>query len=1033
MALRSLVLALSAVVSAAALAQTGALRTVDPSISPDGKTIIFSWQGDLWSVPSTGGDARRLTIHPAEETFPVWAPDGQSIVFSSNRFGNNDLFSMRPDGTGLRRLTYESSSEAPNAIGPDGTIYGYTGAWGRADLFMVKPTGGDIVRLSGHALELEFSIDLSPDGRTVVFNSGGSPGNWRKPGYKGSNSPDVWVGTMGVPVTGMRNLTRNDALDMFPRFVDANTVVMVSNREGKHDIWRMDVRNGRAERLTNFPGGTIRMLTVARGAQVAAFQRNSRIYTLDLRTRAVNEVVIRTPEDSRRNAELELTLTSGISDMAVSPDGKRMIAGARGELFLLPGTGGTTRRVTTNPGPDGQPQWIDDKTVLYTAAKPDGKRTLRTMTITGEDTLWREDPQDVMGALISPDRKWVAFHRGDREIVVAPIDGKGGSVVATGDFATGYNGGHSFSWSPDSQWLVLTRSLTRSVTIEVVKRDGSERMEITKVGKSASTPVFTADGRHLAFIGVEGLDYNESRGGGVPLMIIDLQAAPIRFSEDDLDKLDEAPAARGDGAVTVSIDKEGLATRRRRVMGSASGEGVTGYWPAAQGGTIYANVGGQFSTISAATGSVTPVAGVTGPVSDVLATRNRVYINQAGRISILNPQGAPVPVAFSATYRINHRDEERALFNEAWWALDRMFYDPAMHGRNWAAIRSEFAEIVPHVTSRDDFYALMSEMVERLDSSHQGATSSDPYRSDATESTAWLGTEWDWAQLAQGRVVVDKVYADTPAAHPQSRLRKGDRIVSINGVAPSADKPVAELLRGQSGRRVRLQVQRGSETMTMDIRPTSIAARSGVAYDDWVAWTRKEVDRLSNGRLAYIHIQGMDAPSLGVFLREIATEAEGKEGVLLDVRYNGGGFTSHIILNILRKTPWLIRTGRDLPGVKISENIFRGNSLELPVAGLTNQYSFSNAEIFSEGMRFMKIGPVIGEPTAGGVIGTGSYGLWDGGAIRMPGSGAYAVNGENLENNGRKPDILVPFDPVLWQQGRDAQLERAVAELLRRL
>lgn len=206
-----------------------------------------------------------------------------------------------------------------------------------------------------------------------------------------------------------------------------------------------------------------------------------------------------------------------------------------------------------------------------------------------------------------------------------------------------------------------------------------------------------------------------------------------------------------------------------------------------------------------------------------------------------------------------------------------------------------------------------------------------------------------------------------------------------------------------------------------------------MVYDDWVLGNRAMVDKLSNGKLGYIHIQAMDVPSLDVFLREIQTELNGKDGVLLDVRYNGGGFTSHIILNTMLKFPWLIRTNRDSPEFKFSENNYRGNALELPAACLTNQYSFSNAEIFSEGFRTMKLGPIVGEPTGGGVIGTGAYSLWDGGSIRMPASGAYAVNGENLEAKGRLPDIDVRWDPNIAMEGRDPQLEAAVKALLGRL
>jgi tricorn protease len=804
-------------------------------------------------------------------------------------------------------------------------------------------------------------------------------------------------------------------------------LLVVSNRDGVQNLWRIPAQGNGGRKVTNFTSGTLRALTVSRRAQIAAYQRDSVIWTTDLRSGQSRAVSISAPNDARRNTRPEISLQQGVEEYVPSPNGRRMALAIRGDIFVMPEGGGTTRRLTTNPGMDRNPVWLDDATILYVAAGPDGKRSLKTVTMDGTVSDRLNDAKDLMGMEKSPDGKWIAFHRGDREIMVMPTAGGTPTLVATGDFSGAYMGGQSYSWSPDSEWLLIGRQLTRSAEASLVSRDGSRTISVARASKGLSTPVFVGP-RTIAFAAVDGLDYDEARNSRTALYTVDLVPPAVTFTEDDLDKIDE-PAARPDpnaAPTPVRVETRGLGDRRRKILP----EGLGGAWPAADGRSLYANVSGQFSQILLPSGTVRPIPGVTGAVSSVLAVKNKVYVVQAGRLFSLNPTGL-TPHAFNARYTLDIAAEEMALFTEAWWAMDRMFYDQTMHGKSWAGIKEEFAQLVPFVQSRDDFYSLMTEMVERLDSSHQGATSPEPFRSDAPETTAWLGTEWDWTRLAEGQYVVGQVMEGTPAAHPESTLLPGDVILSINGVAPGPLNPVSALLRDQAGRKVRLKVQRKGENVDITIRPSTLAARSASNYDNWLAWQRAEVLRLSNGQLGYIHIRGMDAPSLDVFLREIATELEGKKGVIVDVRFNGGGFTSHIILNIMRKTPWLIRTNRDLPGVRFSENQFRGNALEMPSALLTNEYSFSNAEIFSEGFRRMKIGPVIGEATAGGVIGTGSYRLWDGGAIRMPGSGAFDMDGENLEGNGRKPDIDVQYDPVLWMQGRDNQLERAVAELLR--
>jgi tricorn protease len=392
-------------------------------------------------------------------------------------------------------------------------------------------------------------------------------------------------------------------------------------------------------------------------------------------------------------------------------------------------------------------------------------------------------------------------------------------------------------------------------------------------------------------------------------------------------------------------------------------------------------------------------------------------------------------MALQGQYTVVLAQEEEALFAEAWWAMSRLYYRPDMNGRDWQAIKAEFAGLVPQAQTREDFYDLLGEMMERLDSSHLGASSPAALRASSglTEDTGWIGVEWDWRALdARGAYTVASVVPGSPADHPSSELKAGDRIVSIDGTFLSKGASAASLLADKADRKVVLTVERDGVEKAVTIKPLRYSARNGLAYQDWVRRNRQETDRLSGGKLGYVHIQSMDASSLDVFLREIETELDGKQGVIVDVRFNGGGFTSHIILNIMRKEPWLIRTTRDNE-FRYSENAFRGNALELPAACLINQFSFSNAEIFAEGFRRMKLGPIIGEATAGGVIGTGAYRLWDGGTIRMPGSGAFAIDGENLERNGRKPDIEVLRDPQAESAGKDVQLERAVAELLKRL
>lgn len=999
-------------------------RTLDPAVSPDGKTVAFTYQGDIWTVGIEGGEARRLTVHASDDGMPHWSPDGKTIVFNSNRFGSLDVFSMRADGTGLKRLTYDSSAEYPTGVTADGAVYGYTSQWGRLDVFRVGAGGGDLIRLTGHPLEMEYYPAPNAAGTKVLFNTAGSASHWRKPGQSGANTAEVWFADAGVPLSNMRQLTKNESSDLFPVWLDDDTALILSNPTGCFNLQTLDVRSGKQAMVTSFTSGTMRSLST--GGGVAVYQRESTIWVTDLKTKQSRELVVSAPADARRNPVQEFRLTTGVEDADVSPNGKLAVIQVRGDLFLLPAGGGTTRQLTTSVRPDSNPQWLDDDKLVFQATEVGGKKVLMTLTKDGKSSVFHSEAMDCMNPVLSPDKKWLAFHRGNREICVMPAGGGSPVVVAEGEFSGAYQGGISFSWTPDSAWLATDVQGERSVGLYLVSRDGQKRIEVTRAGKSASTPVVSADGKFFLYSGIEGNDYSEIRNSRSSGFIVDLVPQTVTFDEDDLDKMDQKPDEAE--AVKVEVREKGLKDRKRKLAGE-----VTGAWPAAKGSVFYVNFDGQFSRLDGKTGRATPVAGVTGSVQGAMEKGGKLYVIQRGVVSIVGPQG-PVPVRFEAASRVDMAAEELALFEAAWWSLDRMYYDSGMHGKDWAGIKKQFGELVPYCTDRDDFYQLMGEMVERLDSSHQGSTSSAPYQPTDRETTGWLGVEWDHARVAAGSYVVAKVYAGTPADNPSTELMVGDKVLTVNGVKPGAGSPMAELFRGTAGKKVILSVERGGKTMEVAIKPTSLAVESGAAYDDWVTWNKKEVDRLSGGKLGYIHIQGMDEPSLDTFLTEIATELEGKKGVVVDVRYNGGGYTSHIILNIMRKVPWLIRTERALPGVKYSENQYRGNALELPAACLTNEYSFSNAEIFSEGFKRLKLGPIVGERTGGGVIGTSAVRLWDGGSIRLPASGAYTVDMVNLERDGRRPDFDVPFDPVAWMtQGRDTQLEKAVAELMKKL
>ncbi len=1011
-------------------------RASYPAISPDGGTLLFSWQGDLWSVPLRGGkagEAVRLTVHNAPDTRPVWYPDGSRIAFASSRAGSYDVYTMRPDGSDLRRVTSDAGAEYPTAVSADGrTIYGQTSSFGRGDLFRVAATGGDLVRLTDHPLEAAYLARLSPDERTVYYNRGAYRETaWQKPGTLSAALPEIWVADNTVPLTNHRKLTENDTTDLSPTPSADGSITYVSNAGGWPNVWRAGRDMKGAKRLTSHTNGTSRNPSATRDGRTVAYEFESDLYLLDTKTGADVRLDVETPADSRINPRQDVTVSTA-GAFEVSPDGRRTVLEARGDLFLTLERGGPVRRLTTNPSVDNEATWLDPRTILYVASEG-GKRVIKTSDGAGGTATWKADARDLVHPTVSPDGKSVAYQVGDDTLMVADAKGNGAKVLVRANLRGGLDGPAPFAWSPDSRYIALDKIQGRRREITLL--DVATAKE-TVVGKlvfkpqvfEGQAPVWLPNGRGLLVFSPE---YETT-----DLYLIDLVPADATFTEDELDKALATSAGAGTPKpepVRVEVYEPGIFQRLRRLTtGGASSAAVS-----ADSRTLYAATPDGIAAISAATGAATPLLPNRGGSLSVKS--GKLYWLERGALyatSLAGPAAA-TPVPFTITYSVDAKAEELALFEDVWWAIDRLYYDAKLNNKDWAAIRTKYAALVPYAYDRGDFYRMMGEMMEELDSSHLGATAPPaPDWGNGSEAPAFTGFDLDPKALMEGRYVVGRTIPNSPATAPAPGrtgplLLPGDRLLTVNGQAPSSATPLSAMLDRRSGRKLSLEIERGGVKRSVVLKPASPASRTDAEYEAFVLKEREATDRLSGGTLGYLHVRAMDAPSLARFLREIRTEAEGKRGVIVDVRFNGGGSTAVDILAVLIRTPWLVRTTRGEFGTRLSENIYRADGLELPTALMINTASFSNAEVIAEGWRRLKLGPIVGEPTPGYVIGTGAYTLWDGGFIRLPAIGAYEVSGKNLEGVGRKPDATVWFDPNAWSAGRDLQLERTVSDLLK--
>lgn len=1048
-----------------------------PSLSPDGKTLAFVYDGDIWSVPSDGGTARRLTITAGNEGSPSFSPDGKWLAFRSRRYGSDDVFVMPSSGGEARRLTFADGADDPCCWLPDSSAIIFSAARdGGRDLWLVRLEGGEPWPISGGGFGVhESNATISPDGKHIAYVSrGGDP--TRRRGYYGSASADIWLCEFdGVMTRNHRPLVATRSHEEWPCFADNNTLLFVSYAAGKG-------KSGRAGRLSavSLDGAEVkgwggetaldpRDITVGGGKLAFATGNYGgwRLHVGELGKRPpakINTPDIRVETDVRQG-EYRISRLTQVSEFDVSPDGKKLAFVAGGDVFLLPTEeGGVPRQVTNTVEREKDVDWdSDSRTLAYASRRGGAWRVYGVDAATGNEVFVRSPGAQVSRPRYLPGGKRLCMAVDESRILVELPEGKATEI--RGYFAgLNLDGGEAFDISPDGQWLLFEQpNEIYDDALFVAHIPTGEVKPLARMFRNCASASFTRDGKRVVFSCNQEENYD--------IYVMDLQMPPLEFKEDKLDRLFKEPGkpsgddkerkdeSKGDEPKSdepkkeeprkpatrkppeTKIDFNGLERRVRRVT-SLEGNEFSAICTD-DGKTFYfiATVQGQSNIWKLAldpdkgpdlkqlTQSRTPKSRLKlGPDEKALW-----YLDGGTITSYQLASGKVTSYPVSIEQRRATAALRAEAFAEMRWVMGTYFYDPKHHGRNWEELCSRYGQALGATSTGDEFGAIMNELLGELNSSHQGFYAVDERSDGLSESTGWLGVCFEPLGLSRGQYRIKEILkggaldvADGPNA--------GILLVGINGKPLARGSVLAAELAGTVGRKTLLHL---NDKPTMEgareiaVKPHSRIVEAQLAYENWVETQRAMVHRLSNGRLGYVHIESMDIPSLRHFKHHLGNDMLGKEGVVIDVRYNGGGHTAVDVLEVLIKRPWLIRRQ---PGFgEVSENAYRSVTLEKPSVLLINQDSFSNAEILAEGYRRLGIGKIVGVDTAGGVIGTGQFRLIDGSTMRLPGTGAYALDGENLENNGRKPDIFVQNLPEELDGGVDRQTEAAVKALLEQI
>ena len=1063
-----------------------------PTLSPDGSEIAFASGGDIWTVPVAGGAARLLVTDPATEDRPLYSPDGKELAFTSTRNGAPNIYIVTLATGRVRRLTWSDATEQLDAWSADGKwIYFSSGANDIArqtDVFRVAASGGTPLEVSRERYLAEFNAAPSPDGQTLALMAKGVSGTqWWRNGHSHIDEAELWLKPIaaGAPY---RRLLGPEAKHLWPMWSpDGASLYYMSDASGSENLWKLPLAGGQPAQLTHFTSGRVLFPSIARDGSAIVFERNLGVWKLDLRNGQATQVSIALRGAPASAGERRLNETN-FRQMALSPDSRKVAVVAHGEIFAASAKdGGPAERVTDKGEIQSELFWSPDSRRLAYVSEAEGAAHIKSFDFPArrERELTRGPGFDAV-PVWSPDGRMLAYVRDRKELRVLTLGDAGepqkDALVYTGQIA-GF-GDTGPAWSPDGKWLafgVTDRKSFRNVW--VVPSAGGEARPVSFLANGAIASItWSKDGKYIVFDTAQ-------RSEDVHIVRVDLLAHVPRYREDQFRDLfrqpertqtpapspapgakppepppatpkpddpptsagetrtaDPRPTAAKDAPVPprppvtpVRIVFDGIRERATYLPLGVSAEDPV-ISPDGKMLVFRSTLSGQsilysYDLDELVREPATPqqVAGSKKPKRFVAFTPDSksVFYLDGGTVTTATIESPhPKPVAINAEMEVSFDHDKLAAFSQAWSLLDRNFFDPKFHGQDWRALEARFRPYIEDAHTPDEMRRITNLMIGELNASHSGINR--PPNGFGPDRIGDLGLRFDRKAYEAGKgLVVREVIALGPAAI-EGTIKPGDVITAVDGRPLSPGVNLDALMMDKADKRTVLTVRTGAAARQAVVRPISSTVAAGLLYRHWVAAQRAYVDRISGGRLGYVHIRDMSSEALDQLYLDLDAQNEGKEGVIVDVRNNNGGFVNGYVLDVFTRRNYLTMTSRDQAGVP-SRQALGQRALGLPTVLLTNESSLSDAEDFTEGYRTLKLGKVVGVPTAGWIIYTGNVPLVDGSVVRVPGTRIQGAAGDDMELHPRPVDITIERPLGESAAGQDAQLEAAAAELLKEL
>ncbi|MVT40094.1 peptidase S41 [Chitinophaga oryziterrae] len=1044
-------------------AQDNALWLRYPAISPDGKTIAFGYKGDIYRVDVNGGVAVPVTIHEAQDMMPVWSHDGKQIAFASDRYGNFDVFVMSATGGTPVRLTYNSAGDYPYDFSPDNKQVLYGSARNAPasairfsshlfnNLYTVPVTGGRSLLVSAAGAE---NAHYNSKGNQLVFQDRkGYEDPWRKH-HVSAVTRDIWIYDLNTK--SYKQISSYEGEDREPVFGNNDQVYYLSEKGGiSQNLFVYD--KGQLQQLTHFDKNPVRHLSRADN-NTLCFTYNGEIYTLK-EGQQPKKIAVQVLNDGRYLTEKHLPVSGNVTQFAMSPNGKEMAFIARGEVFVTSVDNNMTKRITNTPQQERSVQWSPDGKHLVYAAERNGNWDIYQSSIVRAEepyffaaTLLKEEPLLATDAqefqpFFSPDGKEIVYVE-DRNIlrIYNIASKKSRTLLPKGRNYSYSDGDWDFAWSPDGKWIVAEDHQGYAFGVSnaaLIPVDGKgEVIYPVKSGFGESGIKWAADGKVLTWQsereGRRSLAKQGSREVDIYGVFFDQDTYDqFKLSKDEFTLLKEKNDTTAKKDTTAAKKKfqpdfNNLENRITRLtINSAS---ISDYVVNKDASKIYYTAsfekGYDLWVTEPRTGDTKILAKLSGTQGDIALSKdgNSLFVSNKGSVVKVDAaSGKITPVNINTEFEWNADAERRYIFEHAWKEVKDKFYDPSLRGLDWEGYAKNYERFLPHISNNYDFQELLSELLGELNGSHTG---SRYYPSNPNgDITAALGLLYDETYTGNG-LKVDEVIAGGPFDKAASKLKKGNIIERINGSEITSQADWATLLNRKTGENILVSITDGQQHWDETVKPVTGGEEDVLMYKRWVNRMRVMVDKLSGGKVGYIHVQSMNDASYRSVYDEVMGKNRDKQALIVDTRFNGGGWLHDDLATFLSGKRYLDFAPQ---GNKVKGGEPEGR-WQKPSCVIMSEGNYSDAFIFPYIYKQNGLGKVIGMPVAG----TGTAVWWErqidpSMIFGIPMIATIGKEGRPTENLQLEPDIKVPLSYEDNLNGKDTQLEAAVKEMMKEI